>query len=263
MIPDQHNGRLRPVTRGNPGRRLALTRTLAAIENALWRLCGPGGPLTVFFPVLSPALERLRRVRWNTLWKIEGARPASQLSTAVPKELMEAVASGWIPAGSSVMDIGSGRGQVSAWLAERGFRVLGADLSAEATELARQHFQTVSATLEFRTMDICDHRPEAARFDALIDRGCFHIIPDALRPRYAANVAGWAKTGARFLLLAKQDGPEDRMIADIRALFDPCFELVRTGTTVLSRSAGPFPRIENRALVCWMVRRGSERGPGS
>lgn len=243
--------------------RLALARALSTIENEGWRLCGPRGALRGLRPVLAPMLEGLRRARWNMLWKIEDHRPASELSTAVPKELMEAVASGWIPPGSSIMDIGSGRGQVSGWLAEQGFRVLGADLSAEATELARKHFQGGSDRLEFRTIDICETKPEEARFDGLIDRGCFHIIPDALRPRYAANVAGWAKAGARFLLLAKQDGPEDRMIADVRALLDPYFEVVRVGTTRLSRSAGPFPRIENRAVVFWMVRRGAVRSPGS
>jgi cyclopropane fatty-acyl-phospholipid synthase-like methyltransferase len=175
----------------------------------------------------------------------------------VPRELIEAVDTEWIRPGSSVLDIGSGRGQISAWLAARGFHVLGADLSAEATKLAKAHFQGPSDRLEFRTLDICRDPPEAARFDALVDRGCFHVLPPPLRPRYAANVAAWAKEGARFLLLCKVTRTEHLLVQEVRQLFAPYFDVVRAEPAAEPhrRSAGPLPRAEAPGAVFWMIRR--------
>jgi SAM-dependent methyltransferase len=186
----------------------------------------------------------------------------AELSTTVPRELIEAVESGWIPASSSIMDIGAGRGQISAWLAERGFHVLGADLSAEAITLAQRHFQHVSDRLEFRRLDICSDPPEAGRFDALVDRGCFHVIPPALRSRYVDRVAAWAKHEARFLLLCRTNDPMGR-VETLRELFAPHFELVRARPTTepIRRSAGPIPRMKAPGIALWMIRSGADGRP--
>jgi cyclopropane fatty-acyl-phospholipid synthase-like methyltransferase len=161
------------------------------------------------------------------------------------------------------MDIGSGRGQISAWLVERGFRVLGADLSEEATKLAKKHFQHMGDSLEFRTLDICRDPPDDSRFDAMFDRGCFHVIPREQRPRYVANVAAWAKGGARFLLLRKGYS-DSRFIVEHRKLFDPYFELIRAQPAAEPhrRSAGPIPRVEAPGAAFWMIRRTSPRVSG-
>jgi len=217
----------------------------------LWRLLGPRGPLRLLLPVFEPYLSRLQRARWDQDWELESQRPVSELSTVVPNELVEAVESGWIPPSSSVMDIGSGRGQISAWLAERGFRVLGVDLSAEATALAKLHFHHLGERLEFRTFDICTTPPEPGRFDWLVDRGCFHIIPDPLCPRYVANVAAWAKHGAPFLLFCRS-----YRVDRVPELFDSYFELIRTQPILYSRSVGSIPRVTGPGVAFWMIRRG-------
>jgi 2-polyprenyl-3-methyl-5-hydroxy-6-metoxy-1,4-benzoquinol methylase len=199
-----------------------------------------------------------RRARWERRWEVESKRPDSDLSTEVPRELVEAVQSGWFAPPASVMDIGSGRGQISAWLAERGFHVLAADFSDQATKLAQLHFQHLRDRLEFQTLDICAHRPDRPRFDALIDRGCFHSIPRAMQARYASNVAAWAREGARFLLLSKAEDTEARLIEEVRQLFEPYFELTRTQPTVVTRATGPIPRIQKPGVAFWMVRRSSD-----
>jgi SAM-dependent methyltransferase len=212
--------------------------------------------------LVEPVLTRRRRLSWDRAWMVESRRPVAELSTTVPRELIEAVESGWIPASSSIMDIGSGRGQIAAWLAARGFHVLGADLSAEAIKLARRHFQHVSDRLEFRRLDICNDPPDAGRFDALVDRACFHVIPPVLRPRYVDCVAAWAKPDARFLLLCRVNDPMGR-VETLRGLFDPHFELIRARPTTerIRRSAGPIPRIEAPGIALWMIRRGAGPRP--
>src|SRR6185295_3596455 len=151
-------------------------------------------------------------------------------------ELITAVRDGWFVPGSSIMDIGSGRGHISAALARRGFTVLGADLVESATQLARRHFSRIGPNLTFRTLDICMDLPEAGRFDAFLDRGCFHGLSQhaSLQQKYLENVFAWGKPGARLLLFhaVGQEGQSDaplaarRMLeADIRRLFEPWFEI--------------------------------------
>lgn len=209
---------------------------------------------------------REKKQRWERNWRVESERPVAQLATTVPKELKEAVEDGWIVPGSSVMDIGSGRGQISAWLAGRGFTVLGADLAEAATQLARRHFSDVGPHLQFRTLDICLDEAEAGRFDAFVDRGCFHGVR-GLRQAYLENVLTWSRPRARLLLFHKVDerdlgeaelsALQQSLERRIRQLFEPAFEIERCAPAAepLSRSAGPIPRVVKPGMVFWMTRR--------
>ena len=205
----------------------------------------------MFLPVLEPTLRRLETARWNQDWTVESRRPVTQLSDVMPQDLVEAVQSGWVRPSSAVIDIGSGRGQISAWLAERGFRVLGVDVSPQATALARLHFShLVGERLEFRTLDACANAPAPGRFDWLVDRGCFHVIPELLHPRYVANLAVWAKPGAAFLLFCRIHRADK-----VPELFGPHFETIRVRPSPYSRSAGPLPRVTVSGMTFWMLRR--------
>ena len=66
--------------------------------------------------------------RWDLKWQTTGrfAWQADEVAT----ELADAVASGWIPPGSSVLDLGCGDGVNAVWLAQRGFEVHGIDIAA-------------------------------------------------------------------------------------------------------------------------------------
>ncbi len=217
-------------------------------------------------PRLDAVLQE-KEERWEQHWEVEKERPVELLASTVPTEVKEAVRTGWIAPGAHVMDIGSGRGQISAWLAEQGCTVLGADLAEAATELARRHFAHLAPRLDFRTLDICVDEPEPARFDALVDRGCFQGVPDELEPRYVEQVARWAKPGAGLLLfhrVGRLDLPPaeltERMAGmeqRFRDLFAPSFDLCKAAPTAepMERSAGPIPRVVRAGMVCWMVRR--------
>jgi SAM-dependent methyltransferase len=223
---------------------------LSVLNRMVGLLCGPRGPLRFCAPLVEPYLLRWQQQCWDRNWKIERERPLSQLSEVVPAELIEAVESGWFPPASSVMDVGSGRGQISAWLADRGFRVLGVDLSEQAIELARLHFGGAGPRPEFRAMDVCRTPPDAARFDCLVDRGCFHIIPHLLSTRYVDNLAGWARPGARLLLFCRPG-----RVARIDELFGTHFDIVRSAPSAYVRSVGAIPRTVSPGRAYWMVRR--------
>jgi cyclopropane fatty-acyl-phospholipid synthase-like methyltransferase len=189
----------------------------------------------------------------------------SELATTVPLELKNAVATGWLTPGTRILDIGSGGGQISAWLVEQGFRAVGGDLAHAATELARRRFSHLGPALEYRVLDILRDQPEAGAFDALIDRGCFHGIGD--EARYIRNVAVWAKPGARMLLLHKVDTragehaslEERQRTVDrkVREAFEPMFEVERSAPALepLARSSGNIPRVVWPGMVFWLHKR--------
>jgi cyclopropane fatty-acyl-phospholipid synthase-like methyltransferase len=206
--------------------------------------------------------------KWAVLWQAESKRPEEDVVIkAVPTEVETAVEEGWIPAGSSVMDIGSGRGQIAAWLAASGFTVLGVDIAPVATDLARRQFADSGLQLEFRTLDICLDEPEAARFDVFVDQQCFHVLKDdTLEKRYVENVAAWAKPGARLLLFHKtgRDGEKKKkrklpaaVEQHVRARFEPEFIIERIAPSAepLVRATGRIPRRVNPGLVFWMRKR--------
>jgi 2-polyprenyl-3-methyl-5-hydroxy-6-metoxy-1,4-benzoquinol methylase len=148
---------------------------------------------------LPPSLVRpVRRWMWDRKWLTrEGF---AWKAKGVPSELADAVESGWLAEGMSVLDVGCGDGDNAAWMAGHGFRAHGIDVSEIAIEKAREAHQGVP-DLTFETIDVSVHGALSGRsFDALVDRGCLHGIPDPLRPSYARNVAAWARPGAPFLL---------------------------------------------------------------
>ena len=207
-----------------------------------------------------------RKRRWEALWQVENERPTSDLATTVPLELKDAVAEGWLTPGSTVMDVGAGGGQISAWLVERGFNVVGVDIAEAATHLARRRFGDRGPKLEFRTLNVCHGEAETGRFEGFVDRGCFHSVDD--RAGYVRNVATWGAPGARLLLFHAFSKPgsdppalEQRRQAAVerrvRRAFESRFvvERVAPAAEPLVRSAGRIPRATRRGLVFWMVKR--------
>lgn len=217
----------------------------------------PLAPILTLLQKMFPSLSgRLKRKYWEKAWIDEQQSPET-LSTALPSEIQQAVSDDWLKAGCSVLDIGCGRGQISAWLAEQGYEVVGGELADAAVELARQHFGDVGKNLSYRQLDICAAEPEPGRFDAAVDRGCFHGIPDNLKAKYVDNVALWLRKNGRLLMLTKIDGSQSETEQRIDRLFSSKFKILRSEPTLepLTRSAGPYPRVQAPGLAVWMERK--------
>ena len=190
------------------------------------------------------ALGISRRI-WGLKWAREDYMPAWR-AKVIPKEVKDAIDSEWFSPGASVLDIGCGRGEVAAWVAEQGFDVLGIDFSKPAIDTARAEY-SAAANLEFKVMDICREAPAENRFGVLLDRGCFHIIPARLHSAYFQSIAACTKPETRLLLFAPiRLASHEQKIEEMETAFRPMFELIKTSETMLGVIQG---------VAMWMVRR--------
>lgn len=139
---------------------------------------------------------------WNDRWENEDFAPF-WLTNRIPEPVGRALESGLIRAGSSVLEIGCGRGHLAAHLAENGLRVLAIDSAEAAISRAIAEFGRVKGALSYEVVDFVEHPVGHYAFDNAIDCGCFHAIPVPAKQRYAANLSRCLKAGGHFLLMHK------------------------------------------------------------
>jgi 2-polyprenyl-3-methyl-5-hydroxy-6-metoxy-1,4-benzoquinol methylase len=208
---------------------------------------------------LIPQIAKAKEVsRWETLWKVETARAEEHLTREVPQEVIEACESGWFPQGGRVLDIGSGRGQIAAWLGKNGYKVLAVDVAPSATELAIKHFGDIES-VEYRTFDISSESLDENCFDILIDKGCFHVIPKILRSRFMDHISHCAAPGACYMLFhqVQEKKPPDQVIQTVKKAFADRFDIISHAQkrTPHIRAAGVYPRRQKPGMVFKMIRK--------
>jgi SAM-dependent methyltransferase len=116
-----------------------------------------------------------------------------------PPELLAALEDGWLGVPRRVLDLGCGLGSELAHLAQRGVALtVGVDRSMAALQRARRLHPAVA----FVQADVLELPFAPAGFEVVLDRGCWHYLRAADRPRYAAEVWRVLCPGGRFLLRA-------------------------------------------------------------
>jgi SAM-dependent methyltransferase len=111
-------------------------------------------------------------------------------------ELVAAEAAGHLGQAGVVVDLGCGLGSELGYLASRGWRGIGVDLSFPALALARERHPHVT----FACSDVTSLPLRAGSADLLLDRGCFHYLPAGFRTGYAQEAARVLRPGGRLLL---------------------------------------------------------------
>ena len=113
-------------------------------------------------------------------------------------ELVSALGQAWLPGSGHALDVGCGLGTEAAHLAAAGWQVTGIDLSQTALDrAAAAHGQVAFVRADVRGL------PFAGRcFDAAVDRGCFHYLAPADRPRYSDELRRVLRRGGKLLLRA-------------------------------------------------------------
>ena len=146
---------------------------------------------------------------------------------------MEFVSSGGVAPGRT-LEIGAGTGTNAIWLAERGFDVLGVDVSPLAVERARGKIGERDLRCHFAALDFLVAPVPDGPFHFVFDRGCFHVFDESgERTRFATCVAAALAPGGLWLSLIgstegppREVGPPRRSARDIAAAVEPAMEIV-------------------------------------
>ena len=167
---------------------------------------------------------------WNESY-VSGELP---WDTGQPEPLLvEFVTSGGImPA--RTLEIGAGTGTNAIWLAERGFDVLGVDISPRAIERARAKMKGRDLRCRFATLDFLAEPASDGPFQFIYDRGCFHVFDEAEeRARFAARVAAVLMPGGLWLSFIgstegppREVGPPRRSAREVALAIEPALEIL-------------------------------------
>lgn len=160
--------------------------------------------------------------------------------------------------GATVLDLGTGPGTQAIALAELGFNVTATDISEAAIKKADQRIgerRRLEGRLdvEFIRDDILDTRLDK-RFDVVIDRGCFHVLPPEKWRDYVRNVEHLLNPlGYLFLkcfshLEPMEGGPYRFTPEEIKGVFGPVFKVLDIKETLFYGTLQEKPR----ALFCVM-----------
>ena len=127
-------------------------------------------------------------------------------SRITPPEVQRFWATDRLPHSGLAIDIGCGPGTNVGFLARLGLTVVGTDLAGTALNLARQRLYDQEAAVRRRISlvqsDVTRLPFRGANADYLLDIGCFHGLPTALRDRYVDGIANNLRPGGYYQLYA-------------------------------------------------------------
>jgi cyclopropane fatty-acyl-phospholipid synthase-like methyltransferase len=104
----------------------------------------------------------------------------------------------------TVLDLCSGDGTNSIYLASKGFKVVGVDISPTAIKIAKERCVKRNVLCDYVTGDVMKIKLDK-KFDLILDRGCFHHISRQNKPTYVQRVHQSLKKRGKFYLLCFSD----------------------------------------------------------
>lgn len=156
--------------------------------------------------------------------------------------LVQAVEAGDLPRGR-LLEIGCGTGTNARFLAGHGWEVVGVDFAPTAIDLARGQ----GGDVLYEVLDILAADPPGGPYDAVFDRGCFHVFDRAEdRATFARRVAGALRPGGVWLSLIgstegaeRGGGPPRRSMRDVAEAVEPELELLSLRSSFADDDAEP------------------------
>ena len=146
------------------------------------------------------------------------------------------------------LDLGTGPATQAIWLAKRGFKVIGSDLSEAAINRARKIYAN-EENVNFIVDDILNSKLKDNDFDYIFDRGCFHVLLPADRQKYISKIKQILKKDNGILFLKcfsdkepMQEGPYKFSADQIRDLFSESLRIDSIKETVYQGTLDPFPK---------------------
>jgi len=129
-----------------------------------------------------------------------------------PSPELVALAAAHVPKRNArVLDVGSGGGADAIFMAQQGFRVTGVDVSAAALKIAEKRAKKAHVEVAWLRGNVLELPIHDEIFDFITDRGLFHLIEDADRPRYASELFRVLKNNGQALIRgASGESPHDQ-----------------------------------------------------
>lgn len=159
------------------------------------------------------------RTRWEERYR-SGPRPWD--TNITPPEVVAFWEQSDRPRAGFAIDLGCGTGTNAAFLAGLGLDAVGVDLSLNALLLARRRRESLppaqARRLHFAQSDVTRLPFQQAQALYILDVGCFHAVPAAVRYDYAQGVIDNLAPGGHFHLYAFDRLPEEAGDPDARGL---------------------------------------------
>lgn len=120
-------------------------------------------------------------------------------------ELVAITALNIIPKNGKCLDAGCGAGSEAIFLAGCGYSVTGIDFSEKALEIAAKKARTKKIKLKLSYASVFDTGLQPNSFDFINDRGCFHMIENKDRKKYAMEMYKLLKHGGYLFIRGCRD----------------------------------------------------------
>lgn len=115
-----------------------------------------------------------------------------------------------LPRQGRILELGCGAGNLTLWMAERGYEVHGIDIAPTAIAWAKENAARQSLQADFRLGDVRDLACYADEtFDLVLDGHCYHCIIGEDRPRFLAAARRVLKPGGALLILTMCGAPTE------------------------------------------------------
>ena len=145
---------------------------------------------------MNERMARYRRwLRFNLFYL---GRPTWDTGVSPPEliELLKSAKPGW------ALDVGCGTGTNLSTMAQYGWEVVGADFAWLSVLKARQALKKLGKKPRVYYTDVARKTGISAKFDLVLDMGCYHGLAPSQRERYRLNLKNWLKPGGIYLLYA-------------------------------------------------------------
>ena len=170
----------------------------------------------------------MSRDDWDRIYRTRGFDRVPWHSGQPDKRLIRLVKRGRVPKGR-VLDMCSGDGTNSIYLASKGFEIYGVDISSTAVRIARERCRKRKLSCVYEVGNALDPPFETMRFAFVFDRGCFHHLSRTGKLRYVKKVKRLLRPGGKFFLLCFSDRnpPYTKNLTkdQIKAYFDRDFRI--------------------------------------
>lgn len=149
------------------------------------------------------------------------------------------------------LDLGTGPGTQAIKLSEKGFHVIGSDISPTSIKKANVRYNTATKhNIKFVIDDILCSELDDSTFDYVFDRGCFHVIMPEKRAKYIEELRRILKKGGLLFLKCfsekeplRNSGPYRFSPKTLKEAFHSKeFKIISIEETVYQGTLNPLPK---------------------